>query len=197
MNELHNFWRGSPSHLLLEVSLRPWLTIFPHSCSTFHNCKSRSSYLNFSGKTTFLCATWLFLSLYRFFLLTILDIESSNLILYIELRSSILQSLWVRHPSHLSRSPLCSIYKGINALYWPSIITMSEKWHLKSSQLDFRFSFWVVTWLGCDNFEFEAKICQYWPKMAEKAPNHQKWPECLESDLMLSQLLKTNFECLC
>ena len=59
---------------------------------------------------------------------------------------------------------------------------MSEKWHLKSSQLDFRFSFWVVTWLGCDNFEFEAKICQNWPKMAEKAPNHQKWPECLKSD---------------
>ena len=29
---------------------------------------------------------------------------------------------WVRHPWHLSRSPLCSIYKGINALYWPSII---------------------------------------------------------------------------
>ena len=29
---------------------------------------------------------------------------------------------WVRHPWHLSRSPLCSIYKGINALYWPNNI---------------------------------------------------------------------------
>ena len=28
----------------------------------------------------------------------------------------------VRQPWHLSRSPLCAIYKGINALYWPSII---------------------------------------------------------------------------
>ena len=28
----------------------------------------------------------------------------------------------VRHPWLLSRSPLCSIYKGIHALYWPSII---------------------------------------------------------------------------
>ena len=31
-------------------------------------------------------------------------------------------SLSVGHPWHLSRSPLCAIYKGINALYWPSII---------------------------------------------------------------------------
>ena len=28
----------------------------------------------------------------------------------------------VRHQWHLSRSPLCSIYKGTNALYWLSII---------------------------------------------------------------------------
>ena len=28
---------------------------------------------------------------------------------------------WVRHVWHPSRSPLCAIYKGINALYWPSI----------------------------------------------------------------------------
>ena len=28
----------------------------------------------------------------------------------------------------------------------------------------------------CDNFEFGAKIGQKWPK---KAPNDQKWPECL------------------
>ena len=92
-----------------QVGLRPWLTIFPHSCSTFHNCKSQSSYLNFSGKTTFLCATWLFLSLYRFF-------SQQSLILryvfYKELSSSIFQSLWVR------QSPLFSIYKGIYA-YMP------------------------------------------------------------------------------
>ena len=43
--------------------------------------------------------------------------ESSTLILYKELSSSIFQSLSVRHPWHLSRSPLCAIYKGINALY--------------------------------------------------------------------------------
>ena len=47
-------------------------------------------------------------------------------ILYKELSSPIFQSLSVsqsvRHPWHLSRSPLCAIYKGINALYWPSII---------------------------------------------------------------------------
>ena len=29
---------------------------------------------------------------------------------------------WVRHPWDLSRSSICSIYKGINALYWPRII---------------------------------------------------------------------------
>ena len=28
----------------------------------------------------------------------------------------------VRDPRHLSRSPLCSLYKGTNALFWPSII---------------------------------------------------------------------------
>ena len=42
-----------------------------------------------------------------------------------ELSSPIFQSLWVspsvRHAWHPSRSPLCAIYKGINALYWPSI----------------------------------------------------------------------------
>ena len=50
--------------------------------------------------------------------------ESSTLILYKELSSSILQSLVsesVRDPRHLSRSPLCSLYKGTNALLWPSI----------------------------------------------------------------------------
>ena len=31
-------------------------------------------------------------------------------------------SEWVRHRWHLTRSPLCAIYKGIDALYWPSII---------------------------------------------------------------------------
>ena len=31
-------------------------------------------------------------------------------------------SEWVRHAWHPARSPLCAIYKGINALYWPSII---------------------------------------------------------------------------
>ena len=29
---------------------------------------------------------------------------------------------WVRHPWDLSRSPLCSIYKRTNVLYWASII---------------------------------------------------------------------------
>ena len=41
-------------------------------------------------------------------------------------------------------------------------------------------SFWVVTWPVKDNFEFWAKIGQKWPK---KAPNDQKWPECLKSDI--------------
>ena len=42
-------------------------------------------------------------------------------------------------------------------------------------------SFWVVTWLlTCDNFEFGAKIGQKWPT---KAPDDQKWPECLKSDI--------------
>ena len=43
-----------------------------------------------------------------------------------EVSSTIFQSLLVtqsvRHPWHLSRSPLCAIYKGIDALYWPSIM---------------------------------------------------------------------------
>ena len=41
-------------------------------------------------------------------------------------------------------------------------------------------SFWVVTWPVCDSFEFGAKIGQKWPK---KAPNDQKWPEYLKSDI--------------
>ena len=39
-------------------------------------------------------------------------------------------------------------------------------------------SFWVVTWPLYNNFEFGAKIGQKWLK---KAPNDQKWPECLKS----------------
>ena len=52
--------------------------------------------------------------------------ESSTIILFKELSSSIFQSLsvcpFVKHAWHLSKSPLCAIYKGIDALYWPSII---------------------------------------------------------------------------
>ena len=49
--------------------------------------------------------------------------ESSTLILYKELSSSIFQScLSVRHAWHPSKSPLFAIYKGMNVLYWPSII---------------------------------------------------------------------------
>ena len=58
--------------------------------------------------------------------LLVLRYESSTLVLCKELSSTIFQSLSVspsvRHPWHLSRSPLCAIYKGINALYRPSII---------------------------------------------------------------------------
>ena len=57
------------------------------------------------------------------YFLLLLRYESSTLILYKELSSTIFQSCeWVRHRWHLSRSPLCAIYKGINALYWHSII---------------------------------------------------------------------------
>ena len=61
------------------------------------------------------------------FWISMLRYESSTLILYKELSSSTLQSCqsvsqWVRHAWHPSRSPLCAIYKGIDALYWPSII---------------------------------------------------------------------------
>ena len=51
----------------------------------------------------------------------------------------------VRHPWHLTRSPLFAIYKGINALYWPSIInyqllpthyTASSSRNAQLSQLD-------------------------------------------------------------
>ena len=53
--------------------------------------------------------------------------ESSTLIHHKELSSPIFQSLWVSQSvSQASatpvQSPLCAIYKGINALYWPSII---------------------------------------------------------------------------
>ena len=50
--------------------------------------------------------------------------ESSTLILYKELSSTIFPKSVnesVRHPWHLSRSPFCSVYKGIDALHWPSI----------------------------------------------------------------------------
>ena len=60
-------------------------------------------------------------------------------------------------------------------------------WKVTSETISIGFllllrSFWVVTWLVCDNFEFGAKMAnngQKWPKMA---PNDQKWPECLKSD---------------
>ena len=40
-------------------------------------------------------------------------------------------------------------------------------------------SFWVVTWLLCNNFKFEAKIDQNGQKRPKKAKNDQKWPKCL------------------
>ena len=57
----------------------------------------------------------------------ILRYESSFLILYKELSSTIFQSCQsvsqsVRHAWHPSKSPLFAIYKGMNVLYWPSII---------------------------------------------------------------------------
>ena len=58
-------------------------------------------------------------------------------------------------------------------------------WKVTSETLSIVFllllrSFWVVTWLVYDNFEFWPKIGQKWPK---KAPNDQKWPESLKSDI--------------
>ena len=69
---------------------------------------------------------WPFSSIISLFILSSflslsLRYESSTLILYKELSSHIFQSLWVRHAWHPSRSPLFAMYKGINALYWPSI----------------------------------------------------------------------------
>ena len=43
----------------------------------------------------------------------------------------------------------------------------------------FLWSFWVVTWLLCYNFKFEAKIDQNGQKRPKKAKNDQKWPKCL------------------
>ena len=43
-------------------------------------------------------------------------------------------------------------------------------------------SFWVVTWLVCDSFEFGAKISQNGQNWPKKAPNDRKWPECLWND---------------
>ena len=58
--------------------------------------------------------------------LLVLRYESSTLVLCKELSSTIFQSLSVspsvRHAWHLPRSPLCAIYKGIDTLYWPSVI---------------------------------------------------------------------------
>ena len=58
-------------------------------------------------------------------------------------------------------------------------------WKVTSETLSIVFllllrSFWVVTWLVYDNFEFGPKIGQKWPK---KAPNDQKWPESPKSDI--------------
>ena len=57
-------------------------------------------------------------------------------------------------------------------------------WKVTSETISIGFllllrSFWVVTWLVCDNFEFGAKMAKNgrkWPQ------NDQKWPECLKSD---------------
>ena len=56
-------------------------------------------------------------------------------------------------------------------------------WKVTSETISIGFllllwSFWVVTWLVCNNFEFGAKIGQKWPK---SAPNDRNWPECLKS----------------
>ena len=57
-------------------------------------------------------------------------------------------------------------------------------WKVTSETISIGFllllrSFWVVTWLACDNFEFGAKIGKNGQKWPKKAPNDRKWPECL------------------
>ena len=60
-------------------------------------------------------------------------------------------------------------------------------WKVTSETMSIGFqlllrSFWVVTWLVCDNFEFGAKMAKM-AKNGRKWPqNDQKWPECLKSD---------------
>ena len=60
----------------------------------------------------------------------------------------------------------------------PQMTEMGLKvWKLTSKTISIGFllllrSFWVVTWLVCDSFEFGAKIGQKWPKLAKKGP---KW----------------------
>ena len=65
----------------------------------------------------------------------LLHYESSTLILYKELSSPIFQIKvceWVRHLWHRSRSPICSIYKGI---YKCPLLT-----------LDYYYNYYRVTW---------------------------------------------------
>ena len=58
-------------------------------------------------------------------------------------------------------------------------------WKVTSETISIGFllllrSFWVVIWPVYINFEFGAKLAKKWPK---KAPNDQKWPENLKSDI--------------
>ena len=106
-------------------------------------------------------------------------------------------SLAVIFSGHMTCLRQSWIWGGI----WPKMAKTCQKrpqmtknglnvWKVRSETMSIGFllllrSFWVVTWLVCDNFEFGAKMAkngQNGQKRPKMAPNDQKWPECLKSD---------------
>ena len=61
---------------------------------------------------------------------------------------------------------------------WPKMAWISEKWHSKPFPLDFCLSIGHFEW----SHDWSATILNWGPKWPKKAPNDQKWPECLKSD---------------
>ena len=115
---LHSGWRATETERTRESCKRPsrlfaqfllWIKNFTHKLhSLFYWTQVQSLPCQFVK-----IDKWISLLFYE------LRYESSTLILCKELSSTIFQSCQsvVRHPRHLSRSPLCSIYKGINAFF--------------------------------------------------------------------------------
>ena len=69
---------------------------------------------------------------------------------------------------------------------WPKMAWMPEKWQLKPSPLEFCFSCGHFQWsydLSATILNLRWNLAKNGQNMPKKAPNDQKWPECLKSEI--------------